>query len=121
MALSDPQSITVAGSAKSMPNVTRGNFQATYQTSDENWLLSVSHQKIGSKTDQRIKTTVRFSQRKVVVDPLSSENDYGFNNWTISNERPIVGFTATEVADQITGLKTWLDATMIGKLFGQES
>jgi hypothetical protein len=36
-------------------------------------------------------------------------------------DRPLAGFTSTQTDQLITGFKTWLDSTAIGKLFGQES
>jgi hypothetical protein len=36
-------------------------------------------------------------------------------------ERPLTGFSSTQVNDLVAGLKTWLDSTNVGKLYGEES
>lgn len=119
MAFSDPISITVAGNAKSMPRVSTGNFTSTYTSADENWSVTISHQKVAG--GQKLRSLVKFRQRKVATDPLTSAQDYAFNDWMLINERPVVGFTSTEVNDQKAGLFTWFDATIGGKFYGQES
>jgi hypothetical protein len=114
----DPQSITVAGSAKSMPRMSSKDTSSVYQTQDGNWKLMISHKVQGEK----IRTVARFDQRIIAADPISAVNDFAFNTWYIVNERPTSNvFTATQVSDQVTGFKTWLDATALGKLFGMES
>jgi hypothetical protein len=118
MALADPQSVTVASVAKSMPRVQIGGKSATYQNSDETFKLLVSHQPSGK---DRIRSTARIEQRAIVADPLTAVNDWETLTFYFVIDRPSVGFTQTQVTDLVTGLKTWLDSTMVGKLFGQES
>lgn len=113
----DPQSVTVAGTPHSLPRVSSSGTSAVYQKSDENWKLSISHQKQNGK----IRTVARIDQRAVVADPLTAVNDFEILTTYIVIERPIVGFSSTNVNDQIAGFKTWLDSTNVGKLFGQES
>jgi len=113
----DPQVITVAGSAKSMPRVSQQGTSAQYQTSDQLWTLNIKHQLSG----QRIRTNVRVDQRAIVTNVLDSSNDWDTLSTYIVIDRPIYGFTSTNVVDQIAGFKTWLDSTALGKLFGQES
>jgi hypothetical protein len=64
---------------------------------------------------------VTFNHRKVVADPLTSVNDYDNNVWSIRNDRPEVGFTSTEVDQDIQGFKAWLTTTVVGQLFGREA
>jgi hypothetical protein len=63
----------------------------------------------------------RLDQKAVVADPLTAVNDYETLSAYIVIDRPLAGFTSTQVEQLITGFKTWLDATAIGKLYGQES
>ena len=62
-----------------------------------------------------------FSQRAVVADPLTAVNDYETVAISLQIDRPEVGFTSTQIDQMIAGFKTWLDTTMVGKLYGRES
>jgi hypothetical protein len=63
----------------------------------------------------------RVDNRAIVTNPLDSSNDYDTLSFYIVIDRPEFGFSGTDVSNLVTGFKTWLDATMVGKLFGQES
>jgi predicted Zn-dependent peptidase len=56
-----------------------------------------------------------------VTDPLTSVNDYDTLSFYVVIDRPLYGFSSTEVEQIIAGLKTWLDNTAIDKLYGLES
>lgn len=116
---SDPISVTVAGVAKSLArNLIKGQ-SATYQTSDQLWTLSISHQKMNN---DRIKSMVRLDQRKIVTNPLdSTQSDYDTASVWMVFERPSYGFSATEISDMEAALEGFLDSTSIGKLYGLES
>jgi len=113
----DPQVVTVNAVAQSMPRITVNGLSATYQKSDESFKLTLSHQ----KSNKRIRSMARIDQRAIVADPLSSENDYETLSFYIVVDRPEVGFSSTQVDQLVAGLKTWLDSTAVGKLYGQES
>jgi len=114
---SDPQSITVNSVAQSLAKILAAGTSAVYQKADETFKLSVSH----TKTKGRIRSMVRIDQRAIVPDPLTSANDYETLATYIVIDRPEVGFTANDVNYLVTALKSWLDSTAIGKLYGQES
>lgn len=113
----DPQVVTVNAVAQSMPRITVNGLSAIYQKSDESFKLTLSHQ----KSNKRIRSMARIDQRAVVADPLTSENDYETLTFYVVVDRPEVGFSQTQVDQLIAGLKTWLDSTASGKLYGQES
>lgn len=115
---SDPQTVTVNAVAKAMPRVSNAGTASVYQMADESFKLSVSHTKAGN---DRIRSLVRIDQRAVVPDPLTAVNDYETLSFYFVIDRPSVGFTSTVVDQLVQGLKTWLDSTAVGKLFGQES
>jgi hypothetical protein len=115
---SDPQTVTVNAVAKVMPRVSQQGTSSVYKLSDETFTLSVSHQKAGK---DRVRSVVRVDQKAVVPDPLTSVNDYEILSFYMVIDRPSAGFTDTQVNYLVQGLKTWLDATAVGKLFGQES
>lgn len=123
MSLADPQSITVNAVAKSMPKIEYGPKSANYSMADGTFSLRISHQvsKKKGSTQNRVRSLAAFTQRAVVADPLTSVNDYETLTAQFVIDRPEVGFTSTQVDQLVTGFKAWLDSTMLGKLYGQES
>lgn len=113
----DPQSITVAGSAKSMPRVSSDGTKSIYQNSDETYKFTISHTTSGT----RIRSMARVDNRAIVTNPLDASNDYDTLSFYVVIDRPQYGFSSTNVNDLIAAVKTWLDSTAVGKLFGKES
>lgn len=116
--LAEPIVFTVAGNAKSMPRVIIGQQSATYRTADGLFEFIVSHQ---TSKDTRVRTLAKITQRKIVVDPLTTVSDYDTCSVQVVIDRPEVGFSATDVNDLVAAFKTWLDSTIVTKLYGQES
>jgi hypothetical protein len=113
----DPQSVTVNAVAQSMPRIQVDGTKAIYQKPDQSFRLTISHQ----ASNKRVRSMARIDQRAVVADPLTSVNDYETLGFYIVVDRPEVGFSSTQVDQLVAGLKTWLDSTAVGKLFGLES
>lgn len=119
---SEPITITVNGVGKSLNKVStisQGNTNgAVYQSSDENWKLTISHQRLKDK----IRTLTKFEQRVIAADPLTAENAYMTLTEQHVTDRPITGFAQIDVERHIAGFNDWqkLNATQI-KLYGQES
>jgi hypothetical protein len=113
----DPEVVTVNAVAKSMPRVSSKDNSSIYQLADGTFKLTLSH----TPTKDRIRSMGRIDQRKVVADPLTSVNDYETLSFYFVIDRPIYGFSSTEVEQLVAGLKTWLDNTAIDKLYGLES
>jgi hypothetical protein len=114
---SDPQTVTVNAVAQIMPKVETAGRKTVYQKSDQSFTFTVSH----TPSRDRVRSMARLDQKAVVADPLTAVNDYETLSAYIVIDRPLAGFTSTQVEQLITGFKTWLDATAIGKLYGQES
>lgn len=114
---SDPQVVTVNAVAQSMARILMNGQAATYQKADGTFKLMISHQ----MSKSRIRSTARIDQKAVVPDPLTSVNDYETLSFYFVIDRPEFGFSDTQTQQLITGLKTWLDATAMSKLYGQES
>jgi hypothetical protein len=122
LALTDPQTITVNAVAKTMPKIPGGAGTASlYQLADMTFSLQIKHTSFKQDKKSRIKSLVTFSQRAVVADPLTAVNDYETVAISLQIDRPEVGFTSTQIDQMIAGFKTWLDTTMVGKLYGRES
>jgi len=121
MALADPQIITVATVAKSMPRILNEGTHSVYQMADQTFTLDVRHRTVKRDRKSRTVSLVAFTQRKVVADPLTAVNDFETLTESIQVDRPDAGFTSTEVNDQFVGFKAWFDTTMMGKIYGRES
>jgi len=115
--LSDPQSITVNSVAQSMPRVSTGGTKSTYQKADLTYTLNVSH----TTAKDRIRSMARIDQRAIVPDPLTAVNDYETLSVYVVIDRPLAGFSSTQVDQLVTGFKSWLDSTMVVTLYGSES
>jgi hypothetical protein len=118
MALLDPQTITVSGSAKTLARVQTGDHQAAYQDAAETFFLDVRH--ITTKQQLR-RHEVKMSQRKIVTNPISSVSDYGDLTLAFLISRLPYGFDATEVDALVTAFKTWLTSAKVTELFGSQS
>lgn len=121
MALADPQSVTHNAVAKSMPRVEVAPKKAIYQNADETFKLTVSHQIQGGRDSQVKSALVRLDQRKIVTDPLTSTNDYGTMSIRVIIERPLYGFSMTEMEQLVAALTGWLTVANVDKLYGEES
>jgi len=115
---SDPQSVTVNAVAQSMPRVSTNGLSTQYSKADGTFQLKISHQELPGG---RIKSMARIDQKAIVTNPLDSTNDYDTLSFWVVIDRPGYGFTSTQTDQLVTGFKTWLDSTAVGKLFGKES
>lgn len=116
--LSDPQILTIAGVAKTMPKISTSGTSSTYSTDDEGVAMQVTHQVTKSG---RVRHDVTVTQRKVVADPLTAENDYQSVSFKFVVDRPEYGFSASDVDATIAAIKTWLSTATVTKLYGRES
>lgn len=117
--LADPQSITVSGSAKSMPKVETTGRKSIYQKSDGLFTLTVtqSPQKDGSK-----KAVIRFDQKVNATDPFDAAKVVSKTlGISVLVDQPSFGFDAAAVDAHWTGFKTWFDSALMTKIFGGES
>jgi len=117
MAFSDPQTVTVNSVAQSMARVITNGSQSIYSKADGAYKMTISH----TTSKDRVRSMVRVDQRAIVPDPLTAVNDYENLGVYLVIDRPEVGFDATTVYNLIAGLKTWLDSTASGKIFGKET
>lgn len=106
MALADPQSVTVNGSAQTLPRTSVGPNASTYTTADGTVQLSVS-----STYGKRIRHTVRVTSNKIAADPLVS----GVNLRVSASaylvwDGPQAGFSAAEQKELVLAVATWLSA-----------
>ncbi len=120
MAFADPQSVTVSGTAISMPRVSSSTNAGSFQSNDGNTKLSVS-----STYGTRNRRMIRLDSTKVAADPLISgaNNYYGMSTYLVV-DTPKVGFTVAEAKAVVDALVAYLTAStgaQVTKLLGGEN
>jgi len=114
----DPITITVNGVAKTLSKISSEGTSSTYATPDEEYLYKISHQVTNAG---RVRSTLELTQKKVVTNPLDSTNDYDTVLFRYLIDRPLFGWSATELDYVKAGLAAWLTTANLTKLFGKES
>ncbi len=107
--LSDPQSITIGGTAHSLPRVSTSSNESTYMKDDGTVKLTIKHQ-YGAKRNRRL---ISVYQKKISSDPLVTANnaEYWVKANLVLDEPTTVGYTSTERKDLLVGLAGWLTAS----------
>lgn len=120
MAYTDPQSITISGTAISLPRVISGTNTSSYLSSDGLVSLSAASQ-YGSRT----RRVLRVDHSKITADPfLPAQNTkVSMSNYMVF-DLPPAGYTNAEALAVYAGFKTLFTASSdaaITKLLGGES
>jgi len=119
MAYSDPQSITVSGTAISLPRTSSGVNAGTFTSADSTAIL-----KISNAYGKRNRRTARLEHSKIAADPLTSVNQkYSMTVYVVVDE-PVVGYTLAERQAVVAGLSKWMTDTSgsnVAKLLGGEN
>ena len=106
MALADPQSVTVGGSAASLPRISTGANGSTYSKADSTVSLQVSHQ-----YGRRTRRTARVTSNKITTDPLNTGVNVRVSmSAYVVLDVPPSGFTASEQKEILLALGIWLSA-----------
>jgi hypothetical protein len=120
MAFADPQTITISGTANSLPRTSSGAGTGTFTKDDGNVVLVVQH-----SVGRRNRRNLKLSYRKVAADPFLTgvNQEYSASiNFTI--DAPPVGFTNTELKAIADGFLAYLTASTgarITQLLGGEN
>ena len=105
MALADPQSITIGGTATSLPR-TDGPNPGIFMSADGTTTMRVIP--VNGKRHRR---TVRVDFTKIAADPLTAVNKRVSGSVYVVVDFPVDGFTQTELVDQVKALSDWLTAS----------
>lgn len=120
--LNDPQSITISGTATSLPRVSMGNMKSVYRSADGTLELSVAH---SVSSQKRERSYIRLDTNKVGADPFdaSRQRNYSASAWiVIDAPNNGIGFTDAELENHVKGLLGFLNgAGVLAKLLGKES
>lgn len=119
MSYSDPQSVTLSGSAVSLPRISSGLNSGAFSSADGTAVMKVSH-----SYGKRNRRTVRLEHSKIAADPLTAANTkYSMTAYVVLDV-PTVGYTVAEAQAIAKGLTDWLSASTganIAKLLGGEN
>lgn len=119
MALSDPQSVTISGTAISLPRTGMGPNSGTFGSSDGTTAESVSHQ-----YGKRIRRVIRIDTSKVAPDPLiSAQNIKHSMAAYVVFDVPVTGYTVAEAKAVWDGFAAQLAASsgaLVTKVLGGE-
>lgn len=116
--LADPQSITVNSVAQSLPAIARQTDSSKYQKDDATYSLTVAHQ---YKTT-RNRFTIRVDTNKIAADPLSSANNLVYSSSVyLVMDKPVVGYTNSEIQLLASALTAWCTSTNLLKVLGGET
>jgi len=116
----DPQSVTIAGTATSLPRVSSGQNAGSFSTPDQATKLSVSH-----TYGKRTRHLIRLDASKVAADPLMAGiNVQASMSAYLVVDVPKTGYTISQQADIVNALTAYLTASTNAKttqLLGGES
>lgn len=117
---SDPQSVTISGSAISMPRVSGGVNSGTFTSNDGIATLKVAHQ-----YGRRNRRKIELDHTKVSPDPFlpTTNVQVGMGVYLVV-DAPKVGYTVAEQKAVIDGFLASLSATsgaLITKFLGGEN
>lgn len=120
MAYADPQSVTIATVANTLPRTGSGPNNGAFTRADGLLKLSVSH-----AYNKRTRRTIRLDHSKIAADPFLADVSARYSMSTyIVVDHPTVGYTNVELQDIVLGLTSYLSATSgarTAQLLGGES
>jgi len=120
MSYADPQSITISGTAISLPRVSVGANQSSYSSADG--LVSETASSVYGRRTRRV---LRVDHSKITADPFipATNVKVSMSNYIVF-DTPVVGYTAAEALAVYAGFKAQFTAAsdlLITKLLGGES
>lgn len=122
MSLADPQSIKISGTTTSLPRVSTGPLESTYESADGLIKLNLSHLRTKSSRKRQV---VRIDVTKVTADPfIPSQNVEVSMSTQLIFDRPPAGYTNADAKAVYDGFIEALQAAsslVITKLLGNES
>ena len=120
MAFSDPQSVTIDGTANSLPRTSSGENAGSFTAADGHLSLKVSH-----LLGKRFRRTIRIDHQKVASDPFNSSLNAKYSmSCYIVVDVPAVGYTIDEQAKIVAGLTKYLtdsSGARVTQLLGGEN
>lgn len=120
MALTDPQSVTIAGTAIPLARTSVQGSSSTYMSNDGNVRLKVSH--LNGKRNRHL---IRLEHAKIAPDPLVSAQNIKYEMFAhIVVDTPVTGYTvaqAKEITDALMAYVTASSGAVMTRVLGNES
>jgi hypothetical protein len=120
MSFSDPQSVTISGSAKSLPRVSSGQDSGKFATADQLTKLTVSH-----NYGKRTRHMIRLDDSKIAADPLAAGQNIPVSmSAYLVVDVPLTGYDQTAqkaVVDALTAYLTASTGARVAQLLGGEN
>lgn len=112
----DPQSVTIATVAVSLPRVSITPNSAVYKSNDGMTHLDIRQ----SQTANRFRREFRLTKRKIAADPISAVNKEVSASVIIAIDSPKFGFSNTELGDLHAAIDAAFTVGQRDKLLGGE-
>jgi len=120
MAFTDPQSITIAGVAVSLPRTSSAPNASVYTSNDN--LISESVQ---TSYGKRTRHSMRFGHSKIAGDPLITTVNQKYSmSATLIVDVPVAGYTVAQQKEVVDAVVAYLAASsgaIVTKFLGGES
>lgn len=120
MSFTDPQSVTISGTAHSLPRVSQGPNASSYANADGS-ITEVASSTYGKRT----RRTFRINHSKYAPDPLFPTQNVPYSmSFYVVADVPKVGYTVAEQKAVIDGFIAQLNANtgaLITKMLGGEN
>jgi hypothetical protein len=112
MSYADPQSVTISGTAISLPRTGAGLNSGEFTSSDGLTAMSVSH-----NYGKRTRRAIRLTTSKISADPLvPSQNTRSSMSVTLVIDVPVNGYTVAEEKAAVDGFLAALTAATGAKI-----
>lgn len=107
MAFADPQSVTIATVAKTLPRISSSENKSTYRSADSAQTMTVAH-----TYGRRNRSTLRFQFAKTAADPLITGSNVQYStSILLAQDREPTGWTTQELVDQLVAVADYLKAS----------
>lgn len=106
MAFTDPQSVTISGTAVSHPRVITGTTVGRFVSADANSELTVDPR----GTAKRRRNVARLYEKSTAVDPITGLTGQVQDMVSFTIDRPLSGVTDAVIEAHASALIAWLTA-----------
>lgn len=120
MAFADPTTITIGGTAYTLPRTSSGANSGAYTKDDATIQMVISH-----TYGKRTRRMLALNTNKITTDPFVPATNLRVGSRVyLVVDSPVAGFSVTELKDQVVALATYVTASSAAqalKLIGGES